>query len=103
MDDDKKYLKPEESIDFREWEKGFESKFWEKLSADLQSELDKAPEYAFWNVKSYEELVAARARLGAIAQLLAYPSMIEQKRDNLITSRRMEAEEQSEDDSVTYL
>lgn len=101
--DEHKLLTPEEQRDFREWEKGFEGAFWRKLAGELQEELDKAPSALFFAVKSHEELVAARARMQAIAQLLAYPDIIAQKKEALLESRRQQQYDREEDDSVRYL
>lgn len=98
-----KFLSDEERREFREWEKGFQSDFWKLLQRDMEAELESLPTQLFYAVKSWDELVAARSRLQTVGQLLAYPTIIEQKKENLITARQMEADEEREDASVEYL
>ena len=47
--------------------------------------------------------MAARARLQAVAQLIAYPTIIAQKKENILSARAMQAEDEAEDEAVGNL
>ncbi len=96
-------LSAEEQRDFREWEKGFETPFWQKIVRDLQEEIDNAPAHFFWNAKDWDAILAARARLAAMAQLVNYPTIIENKKENLLQSRQFALDEETETGSVEHL
>lgn len=100
---DETHLTPEERAEYREWRRGFESKFWRKLRADLEQELEALPLLAFHNSKSQEDLNGFKARAAAIAQLAAYEEIIEKKYESIALGRQQEADEQSQDSSVRYL
>lgn len=98
-----KLLTNEEQLDFREWERGFETPFWRKITTELQEEIENAPAHFFWNAKDWDAILAARARLVALAQLVNYPTIIENRKENLLQTRQHEASENDESGSVEYL
>lgn len=86
------YLTDDEKGHFRKWESLFENEGWKLLVEELQQELDAAPRELFLSVKSYEELLAARERLRAVAYFINYEQVIQLRKDHIIHQRRQEAE-----------
>lgn len=97
MSDEYKLLTDDERGHFRTWETLFESDGWALLTKELQAEVEQAPVELFHSVSSWEELLAARARIQAALTLLRYPDLIEIRKEQIIEERRMAAEDRLAD------
>jgi len=82
--------------EYRHWEQLFRCKGWTLLMQDWQNEADDLQLRAFDSAKSWDELLAARAALQKINELLTWESAINNARDADI----YEAEQESLDDTV---
>ena len=98
-----KYLTDDERGIFREWENMFDTAGWALLKKELQAELDAVPEVAFLTAQNYDEIVAFRVRAKVVAELLAYESIIEQRKESIIVGREQEAEDNRIAASSDYL
>jgi hypothetical protein len=96
------YLLDDERGHFRKWENMFQSEGWELMIKEIQTELEDIPERAFTSSKNFDELVAFRVRARVLAELLAYPAIIEQRKEQLQTSRKMEQAD-AEDSIANHL
>jgi hypothetical protein len=98
--EEQQLLTPEERTEFREMERMFESAGWRSIITRLQQELEHGPVYWFWNAQNWEDVVAARARCRAVAELANYETMSQNHKDNLLQGRRMKAVDEADDASL---
>ncbi len=82
--------------EYRYWDELFRCKGWKLLMQDWQEEATSLPMRAFENAKTWDELLAARAALRKIEELLTWETALNNARDADI----YEAEQALEDDSV---
>ncbi len=82
--------------EYRHWEQLFRCKGWTLLMQDWQDEANDLPMRAFENAKTWDELLAARAALQKINELLTWEDAINNARDADI----YEAGQEEPDDSV---
>lgn len=71
----------------------FESDEWQLLVTEWSRDLDALPTRAFWQAKSWDEILAARALHAKLSEYLAYPNEIELRRQHLIEQREQELED----------
>lgn len=83
-------LTPEEEAHFQALEDLFSSKGWEIVTRDLTSERRDLPSRAFDHARSYEELLAARAKARSLDELLSLPAFYTNVRETLIQAREQE-------------
>lgn len=96
MDEELAYLTDDERAHFAKWSALFSSDGWKLLVEELSKELEDGPAQYFMTVKSYEDLLAARSRIQAVAQLASYERIIEMRKEHLIATRQQEVAEQRE-------
>lgn len=68
------------------------SRGWLLIVKELTGELDDLPGRAFAGAKGWEDILQARAREAALAELRDYPTMHEHRKQLLIEARQHEAE-----------
>jgi hypothetical protein len=95
-----KLLTPQERQEFRELEDTFGSPGWRHVKRVLQEEVDQGPAYWFANAENWEQILAARARLRAVYELLNYETIAENRKANLLQGRAYELADKEEDTST---
>jgi hypothetical protein len=98
--EEQRLLTPEERAEFRELERMFEGSGWKTIKTRLNEELEYGPAHWFWNAQSWDDIVAARARCRAVAELANYETLMENRKENLLQGRRHEAIDKADDASL---
>ncbi|MHC4371872.1 MAG: hypothetical protein ACYSW8_30040, partial [Planctomycetota bacterium] len=75
--DEQRLLTPEERAELRDLERMFEGAGWQSIKTRLNEELEHGPAHWFWNAQNWDDIVAARARCRAVAELANYETMTE--------------------------
>ena len=79
---------------YGEWEQLFSVPGWDRMTAMLQQEKDDLPDRTFTHAASFDELLAARAAVRKIDEILALPAAIELQKEQEIEAL---LEQQAED------
>ena len=82
--------------EYRYWDELFRCKGWKLLMQEWQEEANDLPMRAFVNAKSWDEILAARAAIQKIDELLTREAAINNARDADI----YEAQQELDDDFV---
>lgn len=90
---EEKLLSDSEKQEFRDFEEMFRTAGWGKLQQEMLQEVQESPSRLFWEVKSWEELLNERNRLGNLMRLVHFEQVLDQKREGLIRNRLSEIEE----------
>lgn len=88
-----KLLSDDELGFFMDMESLFNHPGWERLTKEIAAEVSALPATIFASAKSWEALLAARERYAALQTLLAYPTLMDQRRANLEREREAQIEE----------
>lgn len=100
--DDRNLLTQAERQEFRELEDMFGSAGWRHIATRLREEIEHGPAYWFHNAQSWDQILAARARIRAVVELLNYETTTENRKANLIEGRKIEQQDNQADESLEY-
>jgi hypothetical protein len=96
-------LTPQERTEFRELEQTFGSAGWRHITRVMQEEVENGPAYWFANATCWEDIVAARARMRAVLELLNYETITENRKANLVHGRAMQVSDEADDKALEGL
>ena len=91
--EENRLLTDDEKQEFRDFEEMFRTPGWNKLQKEIEEEITGAPSRLFWDVKSWDELLHERNRLGNLMRLAQYEMVLEQRKEGIIRNRLQFLEE----------
>lgn len=86
------YLTDSERSYFSEFEEFFDSPAWRALAEGWRKDLEALPERAFWEAKSWDEILAARALCTKLKEYLSAPQLIAYRKAAMIEERQFIAD-----------
>lgn len=78
---------------FQKYDGIFGSPEWEALTNEWRNDLAEIPVRAFFDAKSWDEILAARALVAKLQEYLTYPRQIELRKQAIVVERmRLESD-----------
>lgn len=96
MGDGERLLSASEREYFFHFEQMFASQGWKQLCGELDDDIRDLPERMFTNATSFEELQIARKCMDKVKEVLAYPDIIQSRKEQAVTLLEMERDQQNE-------
>lgn len=72
---------------FEKFETVFNSEAWAELVKEWRDDLATIPVRAFYEAKSWDEILAARALVEKLREYIAYPRQIDFRKQNILAER----------------
>ncbi len=72
---------------FQKFEAVFDSPEWKLLTDEWRKDLAEIPVRAFFDAKSWDEILAARATIRKLQEYLVYPQILELRRQAILVER----------------
>ncbi len=86
-------LQDGEKAFFQKFAAVFDSPEWEALTNEWRNDLAEIPVRAFYDARSWDEILAARALVTKLREYISYPAQIDMRKQAIIVERmRLDAD-----------